>query len=235
MTRLEGGGTQCTVIYPRDKDGNHITMWNLIPQKLMPPTRIVRYCCQVLKETTTPNRIVAVGVRAAESTGRQGRDIFATRGTTKKDAHFYSLAHSKEVFQESKDRDEIWDCQLISQMRKNKDIIVNPIYEWSDVDIWEYARANKLKMNPLYDRGYRRVGCIGCPMAGLHEAEKEFSEYPKIKEAYIRAFDRMLKVREASGKSNNGWETGQDVFDWWIEKFKHECRGQIKFDFESEE
>ena len=30
--------------YPRDKDGNRITMWNLIPRKKMPPTRIVRYC-----------------------------------------------------------------------------------------------------------------------------------------------------------------------------------------------
>ena len=27
----------------------NITMWNLIPKKLMPPTRIVRYCCEALK------------------------------------------------------------------------------------------------------------------------------------------------------------------------------------------
>lgn len=29
--------------YPRYKDGTRITMWNLIPRKKMPPTRIVRY------------------------------------------------------------------------------------------------------------------------------------------------------------------------------------------------
>ena len=31
--------------YPRDRDGKVITMWNLIPKKCMPPTRMVRYCC----------------------------------------------------------------------------------------------------------------------------------------------------------------------------------------------
>ena len=28
---------------PRDESGKPITMWNLIPRKLMPPTRLVRY------------------------------------------------------------------------------------------------------------------------------------------------------------------------------------------------
>ena len=36
--------------YPRYKDGSRITMWNLIPKKKMPPTRIMRYCCEFLKE-----------------------------------------------------------------------------------------------------------------------------------------------------------------------------------------
>lgn len=36
--------------YPIDKEGNRITMWNLIPKKKMPPTRLVRYCCEALKE-----------------------------------------------------------------------------------------------------------------------------------------------------------------------------------------
>lgn len=35
---------------PRDKDGNRITMWSLIPKKKMLPTRLVRYCCLELKE-----------------------------------------------------------------------------------------------------------------------------------------------------------------------------------------
>ena len=34
----------------RYADGTHKTMWNLIVEKLFPPTRLVRYCCSELKE-----------------------------------------------------------------------------------------------------------------------------------------------------------------------------------------
>ena len=57
--------------YPRDKDGKQITMWNLIPQKLMPPTRIARYCCQYLKEDGGDGRMTITGVRWAESVNRR--------------------------------------------------------------------------------------------------------------------------------------------------------------------
>ena len=48
--RLEDKGIKCTVDKHVQPDGSRITMWNLIPRKLMPPTRVVRYCCAVLKE-----------------------------------------------------------------------------------------------------------------------------------------------------------------------------------------
>ena len=67
FAECEEKGIKATVHIPRDKDGKQITMWNLIPKKKMPPTRIVRYCCQELKETSTPNRMTCVGVRKDES------------------------------------------------------------------------------------------------------------------------------------------------------------------------
>lgn len=57
--------------YPRDKDGNVVTMWNLIPKKTMPPTRIVRYCCQALKEQGGRGRLKVTGVRWDESSRRK--------------------------------------------------------------------------------------------------------------------------------------------------------------------
>ena len=60
---------------PHDTQGRPITMWNLIPRKLMPPTQIVRYCCQVLKEGNGRGRFVVTGVRWAESIRRSlGRE-----------------------------------------------------------------------------------------------------------------------------------------------------------------
>lgn len=56
---------------PRYEDGNPITMWNLIPKKLMPPTRLVRYCCESLKEGGGDGRKTVTGVRWAESSNRK--------------------------------------------------------------------------------------------------------------------------------------------------------------------
>ena len=59
---LEQQGIQCNVEMPMYK-GKRVTMWSLIPQKKMPPTRLSRYCCQILKETGGANRFIATGVR----------------------------------------------------------------------------------------------------------------------------------------------------------------------------
>ena len=50
-------------------------MWQLIPEKRMPPTRMVRYCCQYLKEGGGKNRFVVTGVRHAESAKRVKRQM----------------------------------------------------------------------------------------------------------------------------------------------------------------
>ena len=57
--------------YPKDSKGNVKTMWNLIPAERMPPTRLVRYCCAVLKETNGEGRYTVTGVRQAESANRK--------------------------------------------------------------------------------------------------------------------------------------------------------------------
>lgn len=70
---------------PKDKDGRPITMWTLISKKLMPPTRLVRYCCAALKETGGAGRVTVTGVRWDESVNRkknQGLVTFATKAKT---------------------------------------------------------------------------------------------------------------------------------------------------------
>ena len=43
----------------------------------------------------------------------------------------------------------------------------------------------------------------------------EFKLYPKYKELYIRAFDKMLKAR-ADKKLKTDWRSGEEVFYWWL-------------------
>ena len=47
------------------------TMWELIKEKGMPPTRLIRYCCSELKEHGGKGRLKITGVRWAESNNRR--------------------------------------------------------------------------------------------------------------------------------------------------------------------
>lgn len=213
--------------------GKPINMFSLIAEKGIPPTRLVRYCCSVFKENTEKNKVVALGVRAAESKKRQNRDTFSTSVGKFGNSKHFSLSHVQEVFEEAKDQDEVWDCAIVSTARKQKTILVNVIYDWSDAEIWEYIRDNEIEYNELYDMGYKRVGCILCPLASKREKQRDILTFPAYKERYIKAFEKMLEVRKERGKDDgNGgvWKDAESVFKWWIEDKTIE--GQMKFNFE---
>lgn len=218
---------------PRYK-GKPVTMFSLIVQKGMPPTRIQRYCCQVLKETSEKNRVIAVGVRAAESRARKGRGDFSIRGVTKADSRHFNLSHVKEVFESAKEQDPIWDCTMVASARKNKTLLVNPIYNWTDIEVWEYIRQNSIEYNPLYDCGYSRIGCILCPLSRKSEKILDGERFPKIKERYIKAFDEMLAKRREKGKhgTTGTWVNGKAVYRWWIED--DTIPGQLKYNLDGE-
>ena len=213
---LELHGIKCDIDYHSSGNGKRLTMWNLIPQKLMPPTRRVRYCCEKLKETYGDGRFIATGVRWAESISRRERGSFSQ--PTER------LQASDDEIMLNSDNDK---KRRITEhcMQKNK-MVVNPIIDWKDCDIWEYLKSEKIETNILYECGYYRVGCIGCPMASKLRW-KQFADFPKYKEAYIRAFDRMIEVRKAKGLSKKQ-ETGHDVFLWWMEDDNVE--GQMSFE-----
>lgn len=67
----------------------------------------------------------------------------------------------------------------------------------------------------IKDEGFKRLGCIGCPMAGKALRLAEFARWPKYKVLYLRAFERMLSAREAAGMQTD-WKTPDEVMDWWI-------------------
>lgn len=39
---------------------------------------------------------------------------------------------------------------------------VYPIQNWCEDNVWEYTNKHDLPTNPLYDRGYRSIGCWPC-------------------------------------------------------------------------
>lgn len=216
FNQLELDGISCRIVHPTH-NGERTSMWSLIPQKLVPPTRTVRYCCQVLKEQSTNGRYAATGVRWDESVRRAKRMPFEQRGTKKS-------KFSDEVMLLT---DNLENRRMTELCMQKKSMIVNPIIDWTNKDIWEYIHSEKIPVCELYQCGYTRVGCVGCPMTGKRRY-KEFRDFPVYKLNYIRTFDRMLEYRKAHGVDTHGWETGEDVFRWWMND--ENIEGQMSFE-----
>lgn len=96
----------------------------------------------------------------------------------------------------------------------------NIIIDWTEHDVWEYIRQNKLPYCELYDEGWKRIGCLFCPMNT--KREEHAKRYPKYAELFRRAanvyFDNYCKndiiLRLGSGDA---------YFRWWLtgEGHKH--------------
>ena len=203
--KLEMDGIKCMIEIPTYK-GERTSMWKLIPQKLMPPTRLARYCCAVLKETGCPNRFIATGVRWDESRQRKDREEFEKIGATKATKEKFTLVMLMN--------DNDARRRMNEHCMQKKKMVVNPIIDWKDSDVWEYINSENISTCELYQCGYDRVGCIGCPMAGK-KRYKEFADFPKYKNLYIHAFDRMVEERRARNLPCQ-WKDGNDVFLWWM-------------------
>lgn len=200
---------------PKDKDGKRITMWNLIPHKLMPPTRLVRYCCKELKEEGGLGRMCMTGVRWAESTNRKKNQghvtIYHADSELRENANFTQTIKGGVVLT----NDNIESRKMIDSCYKQRKTTLNPIIDWTDEEVWEFLREYKVPYCELYDQGFKRLGCIGCPMGGPEKQKKELNLYPKYRDLYIKSFERMVENRKAKGKKCD-WETGQDVMTWWL-------------------
>lgn len=105
---------------------------------------------------------------------------------------------------------------MIESCYKRHKTVVNPIIDWEDSDVWEYINYFNVPYLCLYDEGFKRVGCIGCPMARKKNREIEFARWPKYKKLYLNAFEKMLEERQKNNLPTQ-WQTAQDVFDWWME------------------
>jgi len=56
----------------------------------------------------------------------------------------------------------------------------SPIFHWRALEVWLYIFSRKLGYNPLYERGFDRIGCFLCPSASLAEFESLKREKPEL-------------------------------------------------------
>ena len=188
--------------FPVDDEGRVITMWNLIPKRAMLPTQVVRYCCAALKESGGEGRFVVTGVRKDESVRRA-----ATRG-------------GLELGEKKSDRRDLLDPdnptpEMFYHCRTYYRKVLNPIIDWTTDEVWEFIKEYQVRYCCLYDEGYTRLGCIGCPMATTEARLNEFKRYPKYKENYMRAIKKLMENNRRKGIGDR-FTSPEEMFDWWV-------------------
>lgn len=96
-------------------------------------------------------------------------------------------------------------------------IIVNPIIDFTEDDVWELIHTERLPYCQLYDEGFKRLGCVGCPLGGFAAQRREFQRWPQYRRLYVSAFDEMLAKRKELGLVNHNrlWTDGEGIMRWW--------------------
>ena len=102
---------------------------------------------------------------------------------------------------------------------KQASLFLHPIIDWSDADVWAYIRERGLPYCRLYDEGFKRIGCVGCPMT-RQKRWAQFARWPKFEALYRRACDR------AAEKPGSRWKSGAEMFAWWMS----DCRASTPDD-----
>lgn len=102
-------------------------------------------------------------------------------------------------------------------------VMIYPILNFDDSDIWQYIRQENIPYCSLYDEGFTRLGCVLCPFSRRVELEELY--FPKIVNLWKRACDRIIDARKqngyktATGKEiKNKFETGDELYRWWVNR-----------------
>lgn len=171
------------------------SIFQLIRENGMPPTRVARFCCRLLKEQGGRGRVIITGIRWEESPQRSNR-----------------REYEKDT--------------------KSESYILNPIIAFASDEIWEYIHNNHLPYPSLYNEGFHRIGCIGCPM-GNKQRYKQFERWPQFKKAYYNTFQKIINDRKAKGKEDTkGYYKDVDtLWSWWMEELPKEDKQQTVLEF----
>ncbi len=68
------------------------------------------------------------------------------------------------------------------RMPKKEPFIIRilPLYDWNQWEVWRYIKERNLPYNPLYDMGYKRIGCWCCPLNGPSHYVRLRKTHPKL-------------------------------------------------------
>ena len=115
---------------------------------------------------------------------------------------------------------------------------ISPIVAWTTEDVWWFIKERKLEYCSLYDEGFKRLGCVGCPMSGSKGRKQQFARWPHFERAWKNLFRQIWTKRTGTTQRNgqvwfgnryfHNWE---EMYEWWLSDRglpNEECQGLVE-------
>jgi phosphoadenosine phosphosulfate reductase len=194
------------------------SFWELIAKYGL-PTRQSRFCCQHLKEYVGKGAKTYEGLRIDES--KEEELSYAKRGKT-----------SKRISKRGRRLLALKEPEVCDTRIKDK-IHVYPIMHWTTKDIWTYIHKNNLIYPDFYDKGFHRLGCIGCPLGQQPQRIREYKMFPRFITTTVNAIEKNIKLNKSISKF---FDNPYEAFYWWISELsieEHKMQSLFKIDYEN--
>ncbi len=161
-------------------------------EKFGPPAKDYRWCCKVIKLANITEFF---------------NEFYS-------DTKVVTYIGIRQYESSSRHQDKrIWTNSYLPQQ-----IGAAPIFKWNSLLVWMYLLYKKVRMNPLYFEGYKRIGCIFCPANKLAELQI-------LKELHPELYNRWMDfLRTWADKYNLSKDWAERGF-WRWRKFKE--KGQL--------
>jgi len=156
------------------------SFWRAV-EKVGPPGKDYRWCCKVTK-------LAPLARLFLEKFPEGALNIVGQRA-------FESLDRAKSP--------RVWRNKWMPHI-----LSISPIQDWSQLLIWIYIWKHKLPYNPLYEKGFDRIGCFMCPAAYI-------AEYIFVKETHPELWNKWEEVLKRWAK-RLGFD--EKLTKLWIEK-----------------
>ena len=161
------------------------------------PSTLRRFCTWELKVvpmidyilSQNDSIIIIQGIRASESAVRAGYDV--------------ECSYFKEYFDKS--TKSFYKKRAVLEWCKTHDAsVLRPIFRWSAQEVIDYILENGQRPNPLYERGFSRVGCFPCIMCRKLEAQL----ISKDAWAAKRLIDAEKRMKDETAKGSTFFSPG---------------------------
>ena len=92
---------------------------------------------------------------------------------------------------------------------------IQPIFDWSAMEVWSFIRSQGLPYCELYDQGWGRLGCVICPFVRGEALARNRERWPWMFNLLRTAFFKLWE-RKAGNPTYTRWASADDMLEWWL-------------------